>query len=975
MKIVEYNHSYAQKVAEMWNKSGPNWGNEEIFKTAQDVIDTESSSGNLKLYIAIDEDQVVGYCSLSEYQHDEGASYLPLLNVIPEYHGKKVGKQLILKVLNDAKETVWSRFDLYTWSGNIKAMPLYKKCGFFWERKNDSVHLMNFVPYLNQTEALNDYLKLIDTYNDNKRHIDMNQDGITRNGFEFYRYEFINKDIELFCEFEKQGRGLTYLDTPDYKVRMNISSNEQVYNNNYEVSFDVINKTKEPLNIKIEGKNNKNISFSLEKESIVLTNERIIGQYYVGPIEKDQDKSRTHPVIEADIYINGKLATFKTGIEPKHPVTLKLYTEHYNHILDKDYTCYLDLENNLPTKEEFTISLPNSFVTFEENVKVTLEPKEKRSVKVSYCLNDYGFYRETATVSYQDFSIMKTVYAPFKGSRTSFIGKSEYLYYMVSGNYITYVNTKSGNIALKNSQDSSAINSFMQPQLGLPYNLEFSTQIPEIKIVSDNELSAIYTSKAFDGIKIIRHAKHEFGVLEVKYEIVNTKEEQTVSLTIPVWQQISDSFLPYKGKLLYLDVAEEEEFGFLKNELFDENWFFNKKEHFGFCWDNTLDMKIAEWKLAFDLENITLKKGESYMSSSFYTSYVHKDVNDFRKFAGFTEERNQIKYHEVLINEGNPFVKGTTIVEVSNHSKKPLKGELIVGDTKVTLPKTVSCTPGLIEITLAEQHKRTSFKRQTFELNGEISKTTEEDSLVVDNGFLTFKASNDFGDTIYSLQVKGKEYLDSNYPNPKERAWWGDFIGGLTLRTSGFQDISAIKEPRTTEFVTVNDNFGNKWEGIKITVTLEKDPDLKGLVLETYTITQPGIPVLHSFSKIINNTGKFIYNKQFNKFNTIKLSDNREDVFVVKGDSDYICNGLGIELEVDKLAYYKTPREYNLAIYNHENTLIPESQKEYNMLFSEKEKTIPDLESRILLGDYFVFTKEVLKKEYLEDLKNIKFEV
>jgi len=92
MKIVGYNDSYAKKVADMWNKSVVNWGNEDVIQTESDVIAAESSSGNLKVYLAIDDNQVVGYCSLSEYKHDEGASYLPLLNVIPEYQGKKLGK-------------------------------------------------------------------------------------------------------------------------------------------------------------------------------------------------------------------------------------------------------------------------------------------------------------------------------------------------------------------------------------------------------------------------------------------------------------------------------------------------------------------------------------------------------------------------------------------------------------------------------------------------------------------------------------------------------------------------------------------------------------------------------------------------------------------------------------------------------------------------------------------------------------------
>ncbi|MFD0960511.1 hypothetical protein [Paenibacillus chungangensis] len=56
----------------------------------------------------------------------------------------------------------WPRLDLFTWAGNTKAVPLYKKCGFFWEKKDDSVHLMNFIPTVLQTEALLPSLERLD---------------------------------------------------------------------------------------------------------------------------------------------------------------------------------------------------------------------------------------------------------------------------------------------------------------------------------------------------------------------------------------------------------------------------------------------------------------------------------------------------------------------------------------------------------------------------------------------------------------------------------------------------------------------------------------------------------------------------------------------------------------------------------------------------------------------------------------------
>ena len=99
IKLVEYNDSYAAKVAEMWNKSGENWFGYDSVVNEEEIIAQEKNAGNLKLLLALDGEEVVGYCSFSEYREDEGACYIPLLNVRPDYHGKKVGKTLVKKIV------------------------------------------------------------------------------------------------------------------------------------------------------------------------------------------------------------------------------------------------------------------------------------------------------------------------------------------------------------------------------------------------------------------------------------------------------------------------------------------------------------------------------------------------------------------------------------------------------------------------------------------------------------------------------------------------------------------------------------------------------------------------------------------------------------------------------------------------------------------------------------------------------------
>ena len=979
MKIVEYNHSYAQKVAEMWNKSNESWGNDDTVQTKEDIIATESTSGNLKLYLAIDNDEVVGYCSLSEYKQDEGASYLPLLNVVPGYHGKKVGKKLILKVLEDAIVTKWPRFDLYTWSGNIKAMPLYKKCGFFWERKNDTVHLMNFIPYLYQTKALEEYLKNIDWYKDSKRIIDMEQDGIKRNDFEYYRYDFENETTKLAIEFEKTGRGIRYIDTPDYSIEVTINDHDLVFDTEYNVTYKIMNKKKTPLEIILKGKDNKNIKFDLDK-TIVVKQEKIITEsFYVGEITKDQQKGKTHPVVETDVFINGLHASFKVGIEPKYPIKLNLRPVEYNHVLHKEYECYLDIENNLSSKETFNITLPKGFVVFEEDINITLQAKQKKSLTVLYKLNDYGFYKEDAEITYSDKEVTKvvkkTVFAPFKGANKSFTCELENQVFIVSGNYILRYNIISNNLALIQDYDIGPTSSFMVPSIGKPYSLEFNNIRPAITFTSDNDMEVVFTSKTFKDVILKILVNHSYGLATVRYELINLGDKRELALSIPVWYNLKDNIIPYNKKLLNIPGVDGIELAFLDHDLIDENWLYNRKLNYGFTWDKDLGIKISGWKLSFGKENLVLDTNESHTTPNFYMSFVHQNVKAIREFSGNKEEKRMMGYTEFNVNNGNPFSTKKIEVQAINNKKTDFKGSIIVDDSKENVDSKVVVTPGLHKIKLDLKDRIINEKRLTFNVSGTTTLLETDGVLEVNNGNLSFKASNDYADSIYSILFNNQEWLDSNYPTPKERVWWGDFVGGITQRCESIQDISALKEQREVKFISLKDNFGNEWSGIKTSLLIQKDEGLKGLRYDSYTLTLPGTNVVHTFSNIINDSGKIYIRKGFHRFNTLKVDDDPSKVKFIHKNHQFKCDDIQFMIHADKLATFKSSREYMMHIYNPENEMSAESQKGFTILFSEGNLTIPDGKQKQFRGDFIVFDKNNLDKDMLQDLDNIRFEV
>ena len=206
IQIEKYRPELAAAIADMWNDSHESFGGGNSRMTAQQVRQREESADTLALYLALDGERVVGYCKICEYREDTGALYVHLLNVHPDYHGQKIGKQLLLQVIDDTITLGWPRLDLYTWQSNTKAVPLYKKCGFFWEDRDETTHLMNFIPTVVRTEALASHFEYFDWYQDSVREITLAPDGIKQNGFDYYRYEWEKSGKKLRVEFERRGR-------------------------------------------------------------------------------------------------------------------------------------------------------------------------------------------------------------------------------------------------------------------------------------------------------------------------------------------------------------------------------------------------------------------------------------------------------------------------------------------------------------------------------------------------------------------------------------------------------------------------------------------------------------------------------------------------------------------------------------------------------------------------------------------------
>ncbi|NOQ23581.1 MAG: GNAT family N-acetyltransferase, partial [Candidatus Aegiribacteria sp.] len=212
-----YTKLHAEAVARMWSESREGWppgflGASDF--TAESVEMEENSSGKLFTVLALEGDRVVGYCRTTPYGGEADAAYVALLNVVTDLHGKKLGKKLLLDAVRRTADDGYYRIDLHTWPANLKAMPLYKKTGFFWV-PDSMVYMQNYMPFLLGRTEFRDFLGDTDWYDCFIRELEVEPDEQrTETGREVFNYLFRIGDDSFRAEFDRRGRILSSIETP-----------------------------------------------------------------------------------------------------------------------------------------------------------------------------------------------------------------------------------------------------------------------------------------------------------------------------------------------------------------------------------------------------------------------------------------------------------------------------------------------------------------------------------------------------------------------------------------------------------------------------------------------------------------------------------------------------------------------------------------------------------------------------------------
>lgn len=409
-KIVEYEPSMAEDVAVMFNKfkeSFPGGFGGGVPFDEERIRDRYDESSSMADFIAVDDDGVpVGICTFVPHWRDPDAAYVGLLAVIERVKGKKYGKRLLLRSIERAIEEDIERVDLHTWSGNLNAMPLYKKIGMFWV-PDTAVYMQDYIPLLHQNSFTGRWFdEHEDWYEYQERELKQEPDALTIEGMDVYRYRFEDEGDRMEVDIDRYGWGITgihrKLGEDKFTLKAKVDSHDihMGIENSYVLEFE--NHTDEKKEIDIQVKPFEGLGFkedfpssiTVEKEEkktisreFIVDNkaETHISQIY-GSLPKASE------TIDTTLKVNGERVTLTTGGKIKPAVEVSSSRDLYRLFSKKEKVLYFDLKNNtekvvsgevsfkvdgkektkeftLQSKEHGGISFPTNLDFKEEDIK------------------------------------------------------------------------------------------------------------------------------------------------------------------------------------------------------------------------------------------------------------------------------------------------------------------------------------------------------------------------------------------------------------------------------------------------------------------------------------------------------------------------------------------------------------------------------------------------------------------------------
>jgi hypothetical protein len=263
----------------------------------------------------------VGYCSLFEQPGDAAAAYVGVLSAHPDWHGRGIGRDLLKAALERTVALGYSRLDLHTWAGNLKAVPLYKKSGYFWAPET-SVRMENYLPLVFRLAPAQVFFQAADWYRDFRRDLSLKPDEERRGKLEVYSYTWEHGARRLQVVIDRRAQGVVAVETEDYAVSTEIDDPRLPVGGRREVRWRVESRRAPALPVSLLATGEDSVRCTLQASAVV---ERV--QEWTAPVTAEQPATpapagRPANRVHTTVVVAGEALPLTLGTQVVQPVSV-----------------------------------------------------------------------------------------------------------------------------------------------------------------------------------------------------------------------------------------------------------------------------------------------------------------------------------------------------------------------------------------------------------------------------------------------------------------------------------------------------------------------------------------------------------------------------------------------------------------------------------------------------------------------------
>ena len=395
--IRSFEDTDAAAVAKLWNESEESWDNTS-FATADSILEQARREKSLYWLLTLNS-EVIGVCTIIEHEMENYAD-IGVINLHPKHHCKSLGRKLLLQAVKYVIDAGFERLDLFTWAGNTKAVPPYKKTGFFWmpgtgvgPGEGIWVYMQNYLPAIMSFPIAKDFFqKHPDWYDSFQRDITLKEDDIEERGMNAFVYRWEENEEKLKATVDRESFSICGVEDDRISVLCWPTAHEAPAGFSQKIKWQVKNKTEKRIQCSLLVSSEEGIeiikrpieSFTVEP----LQDVTLEGEVKIDPKTKKkesaEDEHEPAHKIETKLFIDGTLIPLTNGIRVESPIDLSFNPSYYSGYPGSRGELKVTLKSNLKQKVEGVLSVVPHPPTQISPINQTFKISEEGYVGVTF---------------------------------------------------------------------------------------------------------------------------------------------------------------------------------------------------------------------------------------------------------------------------------------------------------------------------------------------------------------------------------------------------------------------------------------------------------------------------------------------------------------------------------------------------------------------------------------------------------------